>query len=748
MDPRALAALPDTEATLTLEGLGAQVVIHRDAFGIPHVQATTVADAFFGQGFVHAQDRLWQMEMDRLKISGRAASVLGPAWVNFDAFVRRADVVAAAHADMTVLDDDALMVLTAYAAGVNAFIASTDALPVEMTMLGITAAPWEPWHCSGVLKVRHVLMGPMHTKLWRWRLLEGLGTELLRKIAPSDGREDTLIMPVGGTEIWNAVDPLAFAESTAVDGSNSWAVHGSRSASGLPLVAGDPHRAIEVPNVYYQNHIACDDFDAIGLSMPGIPGMFHFGHNQTTAWCITHAMADTQDLFVELFDEEGRYDAGGEWISPSTHREVIAVFGAEPVEIDVIRTRNGPIVFGDIADGRGLAVRWTGTDQPNPTLNAILPILRATTVSELDEAMRSWVDPCNCVVMGDRAGDIAFLHRGRVPKRTAENGWSPVSGWTDEHAWTGSIPFDELPRMRNPDLGYIVTANNRVIGSDFEHYLAMDYASPYRARRILARLSELPAATADDMADVHADRAALASRIFIEHVEALAPADPLEVAAREVLLGWDGLMERESQGASVYSALRDELAAVVLEHEPLAGVDLDPLENEPYPTPPRARVRAGLPRLVASVPWPWDDMFAEALRRAVVTLGTPIPAWGDLHVTRARHPLSRVMPEASVFLDPPLMSVGGDGECVNAGSDDVGFRVLHSSVARYVFDVGDWEASGWVVPFGASGHAASPHYTDQQQMWADTRLIPMTYDWEKIAANAETTQVLNPRDRG
>jgi penicillin amidase len=355
------AALPELRETVRVPGLEARAEVWRDAEGIPHVRAASRRDLFVAQGFVHAQDRLWHMEYDRRRAYGRWAEYAGPAAAAQDALLRRFRLGPSAHADYAHVNAETRAMLDAYAAGVNAFLGTTRTLPVEFRMLGARPEPWEPWDSLAVFKVRHVEMGPWQAKLWRARLLRHLGPERAAELCPGTQPSPMLIVPPGMEYRGPAPDglwPMADAEAALAGlsdlgaGSNNWAVAGSRTASGKPLVAGDPHRALDVPNVYYQEHLACPEFDAIGLAFPGVPGLPHFGHNAAVAWCVTHAMGDYQDLYVERFDLERdgaasrRYLFRGEWREAETTRETIQVRGAEPVEVEVTVTHHGPVILG------------------------------------------------------------------------------------------------------------------------------------------------------------------------------------------------------------------------------------------------------------------------------------------------------------------------------------------------------------------------------------------------------------------
>lgn len=762
------AALPDVRSPVRVPGLGGPVEILRDPQGIPHVRAGSVADAFFGQGFAHAQDRLWQMEYDRRRASGRWAELAGPAAVAQDVQMRRFRLVASARADYEALNAETRAMLDAYAAGVNAFIATTSRLPVEYRLVDARPEPWEPWHSLAVFKVRHVLMGVWQMKAWRGRLVQHLGAERAAALCPGTQAHPAVIVPPGADyrgPAAEALDALPLVEAAVAGvadwdgGSNNWAVAGWRAASSKPLVAGDPHRALDVPNVYYQNHVACPEFDAIGYSFPGLPGFPHFGHNRWVAWCVTHTHADYQDLFVERFDGQGRYEFRGEWRPAEWVRERIEVRGGTPVEIDVVATHHGPIVLGDPRSGHAIAVRYTATAAPNPTFEAFLPMLRARSADELEASMRPWVDPVNNLVFADVHGAIGYRARGQVPVRPAANAWGPVPGWDGAHEWQGVVPFEEMPAVRDPATGWVATANSRVTDETYPHYIHLDYAPDFRTRRLAARLEGLRGATVADMAAIHADAISIPARDFVEILQSVAVSEPLARQALDLVRKWDGAMDRDQAAPLIYSAFRERLLRDLL--EPVLG----PLAAEAFAGTPRGavahavRLRARLAEMIregdrtllpAGTDWP-DAIaaaFAWAVEELARTLGPDVASWrwGRVHGTAPRHTLSATFPELAGLLDPPGVPMSGDADTVLAAGfiASAGYALTLTSVARYVFDLGDWERSAWVVPLGASGHPGSPHYADQARVWADVQLLPMRYDWRGIERDAESRQVLEP----
>ena len=765
------AALPNVKTDLSFDALDGPVTVHRDGYGIPHVKATTVHDAFFGQGFATAQDRLFQMDHDRRWAYGRWAEFAGESAVEQDALMRKFQLRRSVERDYEAINSETKAMFKAYAEGVNGFIETTESLPVEYAILEESPEAWTAQDCLAVFKARHVLMGHMEAKLWRAKMVAVLGAERAAELMPRYERGGLLIVPPGAEYLGDNYDALGEYVSGAEhldgmadadSGSNNWAVHGSRTASGKPLVAGDPHRPIETPSVYYQNHIACDEFDGMGLSFPGCPGFPHFGHNSRVAWCVTHAAADYQDLYIESFKSGSslHYDHKGSWKHAETHTEVIRVRDSEPVEIEVTTTHHGPIVVGEPSSGRAIAFKYTATHGANTAHEALLLQLRSSSVDEMDEAMRGWIDPCNNYVFGDVDGDIAYLTRGKVPVRSMANAWLPVPGWTGEHEWEGFIPFEEMPRIRNPENGFIVTANNKQVDDDYLHYISVQYATEHRARRIYDRLKEMPNATVEDMGDVHAERVSIPGLAYRKLLEGVEPVDELSAEAKDILSKWDGSMDVDAVGPALYSVFRYHLDDTILRGilGPLADYALGAggrgaphhvsLLKAQFVHMAEADDTSFLPDEAT-----WSSLMAEALADAVEYLADRLGddmsewAWGRIHQTNRPHWLANAYSWAKE-LEGPAMPLGGDGDTPLAASYSHAdpFGISGSSVARYIYDLSDWDNSRWIVPFGASGHPASPHFADQSTTWADVEFIPMTYSWDKIEGSAETSQTLSPAE--
>jgi penicillin amidase len=765
------SALPDMSKTFRLKGLDAPVEVCRDRFGVPHVLGRTAHDAFFGQGFVAAQDRLWHMDYDRHNAWGRLAEWLGRPAVDGDKAMRRFQIGATVENDYQSVDAPTRAMLDAYAAGVNAFIESTDALPIEYALLDARPEPWHPRDSFAVFKVRHIWMGVFEGKLWRAKLVNSLGAEKAAALLRGHPPGHLVIAPPGGTyqgpvlngieELSRNLESIRWLRDDPDSGSNNWAVHGSRTASGKPFLAGDSHRPLDTPNCYYQNHIACEDFDVIGLSFPGAPGFAHFGHNPHVAWCVTHAQADYQDLYIERFSPDGapRYEFRGRWKEAEVRRERIKVKGEADQELEVTVTRHGPIIAGGPGKGYGLAFQYTATAFPYRGFECLLPMMKSGSVDELNESMRKWVDPCNNLVSADVHGNIAYLHRGQVPLRSVSNAWMPVPGWSGDHEWQGSIPFENLSRLRNPSAGFIVSANNRIPDETYPYYIALSYAPEYRARRIYERLENLTGATLEDMRSIHGDSISIPARVFIKLIAEANPTNEFSVKAQSLLVRWNSVMERDAVAPTIYSAFRVKLLHKIIGN--LVGPLVDVMFNSTGRGAPRHlgelasqivhQAKTGdasfLPPGVT-----WGSIAGEALNEAVAylrqRLGGDMEAWkwGTIHRTSPKHPISHLFPGLENFLNPPPVPMGGDGDTPYAAGYSPGrpFDVTLLSVVRYIFDTSDWDNSGWAVPLGVSGHPGSPHYADQASIWSNLELIPMPYSWGRVKAEAAVHQILEP----
>ena len=776
------AAIPRLSGTLQLPGLSDAVEVYRDDLGIPHVRAENERDAFFAQGFVTAQDRLWHMEFDRLRGTGRWAEAVGDGALEQDKLMRRFRLASSARADCAAMDDHTRMIFEAYAAGVNAFIDGPDPLPVEYAIAGIQTEPWQPWHSLVVYKVRHILMGVFESKIWRARMVRAMGPEKAGSLFPGYEPGHLLILPPGATavgaldtgltELAQGAAALNYLSESDV-GSNSWVVGGqppagnqggaaTGTATGRPILAGDSHRALDTPNAYYQNRVACPEFDVAGLSFPGVPAFPHFGHNPWVCWSVTHTAADYQDLYIEQLrdGETPQYLHQGQWLDAEVHHETLRSSSGREESIQVVVTNHGPIISGDPEHGSGMALKYTATESASGWTAILWKMLHARNAHELVESQRGWVDPCNNFLFADVDGNYGYLCRGRIPIRSRVNGWLPVPGWTGEHEWLGDIPFDELPVSINPEQGYVATANNRPVGDDYPHYIAVDFTPEFRVKSVTQGLKSLDKPAAPDMARVHSQRVSIPAQAYLAVLPRIEPQDALSAIARERLLAWDGSMDAHRVEPTIYSAMRDALLKEIFDR------NLTPeLAHDAWHPADRGlgsfgnRLKARLVEMLRNDDRSlladgdsWPAAISRALASGVSTLGDRLGddpdswAWDRLHRAVPRHPLSAACPELNGLLDPPSIPHSGDGDTpLQGGYSPATFATVTSlSVARYSYDTANWDDSLWVVPLGSSGHPGSPHYHDQSETWRQVEMLPMRWDWDAIIANAETHQALRP----
>jgi penicillin G amidase len=755
-------ALSPVDGTLSVPAFDAGVTVTRDEWGIPHIRARGTADAYRALGFVHAQDRLFQMELNLRRGVGRAAEWLGPAAIDSDVLARRLGMEQACRRDLAALGPDATAMLEAYAQGVNAWIEAAPPPPVEYKLLETTPERWQPWYSIAVMRRLGLLMGSVWFKLWRAVALPVVGPEGIAKLRHDDGGRDMLCMPPGQDAGRYAADLTSLRPAIAAlmeamrdgeetgGGSNNWAVGPAASATGRPVLAGDPHRAFEIPNMYAQHHLACDAFDVIGLTVPGVPGFPHFAHNGRVAYCVTHAFMDIHDVFLERFQGNATRvltKAGPESV---THRTgTIQVRGAAPHHYEVFETSHGPVVAGDPRSGYALALRSVQFAETDLSFDCLPRMAAAESVAALYEATRGWGIIDHNLVAGDIHGAIGHRVRAMVPRRPRENGWLPVPGWTGEYDWQGWIAHEDMPCTINPAGGLIVTANNRVVSDDHPGYLCTDCHPPYRARRILERLREAPFRP-QDAAALHADTLSPHADLFRDRLAALpVPQDARAAALRAEVLRWDGHMDADSVGAAAYAALRRTLTGILAERSGLSGVAARKFAAVAPGIAVRGQLWWTLPTLLRNddasmlAGWDWNQALQVALSNAGSAVLEP---WGVQHQPRLAHPLSALFPQAARLLDPPSLPVGGDSDTVFASGNvpAAGPAATYGALSRYVFDVGNWDASQWVVFHGVSGQPGSPHYADQNRAWSACTMVPMRYDWAAIEAEATSVQRLEP----
>ncbi|MFW6069710.1 MAG: penicillin acylase family protein [bacterium] len=773
--------LPRTTEQFTVEGLSAPVEVIRDRWGVPHIYARTEEDLFFAQGFVHAQDRLFQMDANRRVGSGRISEIVGPAGIESDRFARTFawHHAAAAQVQGLMADEETHRLAQAYAAGVNAYIREGK-LPAEFLMLAYAPEPWTPFDsCAWGTVLAWGLSVNWETELMRARLVAELGPQKAFDLTPDYGSAYPCIVPEAevGSRLAQA---LADAYHRAMDelplgqlpagpgaGSNNWVVSGNWTTSGRPILANDPHLPPIFPTLWYENHLVGGRFNVTGFTTPGVPGVI-IGHNERVAWGITNAQPDVQDIYVERFhpQDSSRYEADGEWVEAEEELVEIRVRGRrEPLQERVRHTRHGPVISGLIeGEHRDLSLRWAAYE-PNNHLRALLQICLASDWKSFRIALKEWAFPSQNVVYADVEGNVGYVMPGRVPLRARGDGLLPVPGWSGEYEWQGWIPWDELPSAFNPPSGYVVTANNRVVGDGYPHLLSGEWQPPYRARRISDLIEALAPLDVAANGRIQNDTVSLLALRFVQlalaHSDAGAQAE--NHLAQQALLqleAWDGDMHPERAAPAIAygwlvhftravltQAVGPELCAELLGQERLENFPGNPFHEIGFELVVRW-LQEGAPSWVGDIHPLLPPALAGALGTLRAELGPRLEQWrwGDLHYVELHNHLARI-PGLGRLWRPRTLPLGGDGYSVSQAEVGPRFppRPVHIIPScRMIVDVGAWDNSRSTLPGGQSGHPASDHYQDSVEDWLQGGYHPMLYSREKIEQARKSQLTLLP----
>lgn len=820
---------PRVNGDITVPGLSATVDVYRDDWGVPHIYADTPADLFFAQGYVQAQDRFWQMEFWRHTGSGRLSEIFGPSTLNTDRFIRTIGWRRAAEADLAILSTADRAVLQSFADGVNAYLAQNPTPALEFTILSLIGArytpePWTPLDSLTWAKVMaYDLGGNYDSELSRLLLYQTVGPQAVADLYPPyDYDRFPVMLPdfaPSGVAVPEATitsllaanaDLRALREATAPDlGSNNWTISGDLTDTGLPYLANDPHLGIQQPSIWYEVGLHCRTvspacpYDARGYSFSAAPGII-IGHNANIAWGVTNVGPDVQDLFIEKLNpaDPTQYEVNGEWVQADVVEELIFVRGyVEPADypdaelfydaatdittlaLPVVITRNGPIMSGvfsvddkfttsDSPTGElpaqyGLALRWTA-NEPGSVLPAFLGLNTAANFDDFRAALRSYTAPSQNFVYADVQGNIGYQMPGLIPIRPGDyNGLFPVPGWTDDAQWTGYVPFEELPYTYNPERGYVITANNAVVGPDYPYIISLEWDYGHRARRIEELVQQFSTdgdgITRDEIALIQGDSQHpnfAEIRPYLETLEVSGAA----ADARDRLLAWDGFSSTDSVGASIYHTFWANLVILTLlddvGRDNLVGIGNHSMEVL-YPFLPDAS-HTYWDDSTTPATESRDDIFVRALNATVNQLTERLGdnpqnwTWGTLHTANFRHATlgeSGVGLIEAIFNRENFATSGGTSH-VNATGygnlttffDDGQFDFRLSSVPslRMIVDLNDLDNSLSMHTTGQSGHPYHQHYADFMRPWSRVEYHPMVYGLEQVQANRASHLVLQP----
>jgi penicillin G amidase len=763
-------SLPRLDGEASVKGLAGPVEIVRDAEGIPHVFATAERDGWFALGYAHAQDRLWQMEFQRRVAQGRLAEILGERAYDTDRLMRTLGIARVAERITSDMEAESVAALEAYAAGVNAFLASGPVLPVEFQVFGIVPEPWRPADSMGwMLVMAWDLSGNWRAELGRLRFAAQMGRERAAEFMPPYPGDRASPLP-DFAPLYQDLEPAARALLTLSPdhgeaiGSNNWAVAGTHTESGKPLLANDPHLGLQAPALWYLAHISTPRRNVVGGTLPGLPFVV-LGRNDHVAWSMTTTNGDTQDLFVEKLvpGDAGSYMTPDGPAKFELREEVIRV-GGEARRIQVRSTRHGPVLsdavksFGKSTPaGHVVALSWAAFEVGNASMRAGFGLNRATNADEFIEAARFFHAPQQSVVFADRDGRIGFVAPALVPVRRADNeamGRVPVPGWIAKYDWTGFLSFEDLPRVLDPESGRIVTANHKVTPPGYRHFITTDWAPPYRAERIERLLDATPRHSLASFARIQADSRSRLAAELLPVALAARPATEEGRRALAFLAGWDGQMALDSRPALIFAAWYRELTRLVYADE------LGELFRESWDLRPPFMIAVlnGEPGLEH-----WCDDARTAARETCVSMtarafdlaaadlekryGDPNGwRWGAAHRAASDHrPLGFFPVVSRLFNVSP--ETPGDTYSVNVGhyfmrDEDRPFANRHSGSLRAIYDLADLDKSLFMQSTGQSGNFMSPWYSNFAERWARVEYI--TIPTKRAEISAAHTLVLKP----
>ena len=767
-------SLPQLDGEATLAGLGGQVTVTRDSNGIVRIQAQSDLDAYRSLGYLHAQDRLWQMDFMRRAGAGRLSEVVGPPTIRHDKIMRTLGFYRLAEASYGKLSPEVRTAIDAYTAGVNAYMeTATGAWPLEFNLLRYSPEPWRPADSLVWGRLMAIqLSGNWRSELLRARLSSILDSEQIRALWP-DYPSDAPVALVG-LDRKAALDPLEALPWPLApkDASNSWVLAGERTTTGKPILANDPHLALDAPGLWYLVDIQTPDGRIRGASAPGVPFVV-LGQNDEIAWGFTTTHSDTQDLFVEKLDPE----QPGHYLTPSgslpfeTREEAIKIRGQDNVMITVRGSRHGPIL-DELADAREfesaaaatrargetvIALAWPALRDDDLIPQAIYGFNKAQNWSEFLEASRFFHSPQQNIVYADRAGDIGLVVPGRVPMRASGDGRVPVPGWTDAYAWTGFIPFEELPQGSNPPSGFYVVANNKIVDDSYPHLITADWPSRYRAARIQEVLESTAQGNIEQSLELQNDILSVPAR---DLMPLLLKTEAQSSSAREaiaLLANWDFRLDRNRPEPLIYNNWLNSLNAALLQDE--LGPEFGSFRRPK--TELIARILTDAPTAAGSAGKWCDDITTstgescagilassldQALEEIAANYGDDMSAWrwGDVHRATLPHPILSRIPVLSNLFDISVETDGGSETVKRAGVGfngpiDKRFNDRHGAGYRAVYDLADPENSRFMISTGQSANPLSPYYGSLTEQWRDGRYV-------KIDMNANTAHrlLLNP----
>lgn len=772
--------LPQLDGSLSIRGLAAPVSVTRDKQGVPTIEAASLPDLFFAQGYVTAQDRLFQMDMLRRAAAGDLSEAVGEIALEHDRQQRILGIRAQAEKGLALLTPEDRRQFSDYARGVNAYIEThRNRLPLEFRLLHYSPKPWTP---EDSVMVAYQMVETLSTSpraaLTREKILSKLGPELTADLyvnrswrdhpptepPPDWGEPDEpppaaaktallLSAPSGGVgpllSSAAAVEPFLepfFHEDILPLGSNNWVVSGAHTVTGKPLLSNDMHLGHQMPNLWYEAHLRCGDFDVAGVTLPGHPYVI-VGHNRKIAWGFTNIGPTVEDAYIESFNDAGQYLTPSGWKQPESRREVIHVKDHADVVVDVETTRHGPIVTELIAgETRKIALRWTLYDGVR---DPFFRVDSAQNWQEFRQAFSEFDAPGQNVLYADVNGNIGYQATGKVPIRTAGDGSLPVAGSDNAHEWTGYIPFDKMPSVLNPPSGILATANGRITPDKYPYSISTEWEAPWRTDRIYRVLESGKMFSAADMlalqTDVYSELDRLVADKIVYAVDHAKNPSPSARQAADILRQWNGRMDETAVAPTIVSSTRNELMRLLLEPK-LGPAPKDPHSGELNWKSYRWMMETvWLENVLENEPGRWlpakypnyDELITAALEQALTKAPARLEswAWGAQNTVLIQNRVLVHLPLVGGLTGPGLNPQSGNGYTVKAVGRDYG------PSERFTADLSNLDASTLNVVTGESGNFLSPYYMDQWQAWYRGTTFTLPFS-ETAVENAATHRLL------
>ncbi|MEO4054943.1 penicillin acylase family protein [Solibacillus sp. CAU 1738] len=741
-------SLPKIEGEVTVSILDGDVDVTRDGMGVPHIVAKNDADLYRAQGYVQAQDRLFQMDLSRRQASGTLAEVIGESAVSTDKFFRTFSLRNAAEKSWDEYDTETQQILQWYADGVNAFIdevKGTSKLSYEFKLLGYEPEHWTPIDSLTIGKyMAYDLGGNWNLQAFRHWALQNYSKEQVEELMINYPENASSIIEA------NLANPVNVAGAFNVDllpnefnGSNNWVVSGDLTKSGKPLLADDPHLGLNTPSIWYQMHLQSPEQNVSGVIFAGIPGII-LGHNEQIAWGVTNVGPDVQDLYIETPNPENptqfKYD--GKWEDAKVRKEPIKVKGGKTIDFEVVETRHGPIisdlVFKKEAPTALFSMQWTAL-QPTRELQAIIGFNKSTNWDEFELALEDFRAPAQNFVFASTDGTIAYKANGDIPIRKKGDGQFPVPGDSSEYGWEGFIPYDELPTVINPEKGYIATANNKIIGEEYPYHITNFWAQPYRYERIVEMLESVKIGdideetgeafegfTAADMKAMQMDKKNLYAAEFLPSFLETIKANDKEGKYANIIKmmeEWELYDNKDDAEPLVWHFLIEEIKETIFKNEmPEDVYNMMPGKYQIMDEMLR-NAYAGKPGVWITQAGGLDKVVYGSFERAIADIqakyGTSVSKWkwGSYHKTSFKHPLSSASDFIASYVNPAPMASGGSRVTVMAAAEDGNGNINHGASWRFVADLNRLEYTEHIVAPGQSGHMKSKWYDNQVSRW-------------------------------